>query len=107
MVDMMKVVASEHGRLLLELLSALEGAGFVAGSQELPGTYAATHRVGSAETVAALRELEQQKRVLESELVPDLATNVTLVWACTRPLPDILRGTTAYITINMAQEALR
>ena len=92
MASMMQVVAAEHARLLLELLAALEGAGYIAASRELPGSYITMSELGDAETVAALRELEQRKRALESELVPDLAANVTLVWACTRPLPDILRG---------------
>jgi hypothetical protein len=90
--DMMRMVAAEHARLLLEMLAILEAASFIVASQPLLGSYVATPLAGGEATAAAVRQLAAQKARLEAELVPDLATNVALVWVCTRALPDILRG---------------
>ena len=54
--------------------------------------FTATVDVSSAETAAQLRRLEETADELASSIVPDLASNVKLVWVCMQALPQILTG---------------
>lgn len=88
--DLMKRIDAMHARLTLEILDILMAAGCI--RQDAPATYAATELLGSPEFQASLAGISTQKSRLETELVPELATNVVLVWACMQALPDILTG---------------
>lgn len=88
--ELMKRIDAMHGRLALELLDILREAGFI--ESELPGSYRAAEKLGSPDVQAALAGISSQKVTLKRELVPDLATNVELVWVCMQALPDILTG---------------
>ena len=90
--SLLTTVSARHSRLLLELLGILGAAGFITASVEPPSTYRGTDQLGRKDLRAALGQLATHKANLENELVPDLATNVRLVWLCARALPDILTG---------------
>lgn len=90
MADLMKRIDLMHARLTLELLDILRAAGFI--KLHAPGSYTATEMLGSSELLASIADISAHKRRLETELVPDLATNVELVWVCMQALPDILTG---------------
>jgi hypothetical protein len=88
--EMMKRIDAMHGRLTLELLDILCAAGFI--QSQAPGSYAGSDLLGSAELLASVADIGAQKNRLETQLVPDLASNVELVWVCMQALPDILTG---------------
>ena len=84
-------VAPEHDRLASELLSVLVSAGFLepAGA---PERFAATTSVSSPAITAQLAGLKATADELAAFVVPDLASNVRLIWVCMQALPQILRG---------------
>ena len=90
LAELMKRIDAVHGRLALELLSILRAAGYI--ESDAPGSFTATNKLDSPELQAALAGISTQKLSLQRELVPDLATNVELVWVCMQALPDILTG---------------
>lgn len=88
--ELMKCIDAVHGRLALELLDILQAAGFIV--SEAPDSFKAAEKLGSPDMQAAVAGISAQKHSLETELVPDLATNVKLVWECMQALPDIVTG---------------
>lgn len=87
---MRQTVAAEHHRLLSELLYILMASSFITSLPE--GSYRAADTLADPAFISSLRSIAAEKTRLEREIVPDLAANVVLVWACTQALPDILRG---------------
>ncbi len=88
-------VAPEHDRLASELLSILVSAGYLAPA-DAAGRFTATADVSSADTQAQLGRLKDTADELASSIVPDLATNVELIWVCMQALPQILTGERSY-----------
>ncbi len=84
-------VAAEHDRLASELLSILVSAGFLAPAGA-PDCFVATASVSSPETAAQLAGLKATADQLATAVVPDLASNVRLIWVCMQALPQILKG---------------
>lgn len=84
-------VAAQHDRLASELLSILVSAGFL-GSADAAGRFVATVSVSSAEEVAQRARLKETADELAHTTVPDLASNVKLIWVCMQALPQILTG---------------
>ena len=90
LADLMKRIDPMHARLTLELLDILQAASFI--ECQAPGSFSATEVLGSSELLASIADIGAHKRRLETEVVPDLAANVELVWVCMQALPDILTG---------------
>ena len=90
--SLLTTVNASYSRLLLELLGILESAGFITAMVEPPTAYRSSEALGSGNVREALVRLATGKIHLEAELVPDLATNVKLVWLCAQALPDIMTG---------------
>ena len=93
--SMMWQVASEHDRLTSELLSVLVSAGFL-GPADAAGRFVTTDNVSSPETAAELARLKATSDELASAVVPDLASNVRLIWVCMQAVPEILKGARSF-----------
>ncbi|KAK9803996.1 hypothetical protein WJX72_011444 [[Myrmecia] bisecta] len=88
LADLKAKVAAQHGRLLEELLSILQSAGFV--ESPASGHFFATPAVSSSDATSALSQLQATARALETTIAPDVATNVKLIATCMASLPGIL-----------------
>ena len=84
-------VAAEHDRLASELISILVSAGFLKPA-DAAGRFIATVKVSSSEEVAERGRLQETAEELANTIVPDLASNVKLIWVCMQALPRILTG---------------
>ena len=84
-------MASEHDRLASELLAILVSAGFVEPT-DAGGRFVATAHFSSADVVGQLGRLKESADELADDVVPDLASNVKLIWVCMQALPQILTG---------------
>jgi len=78
-------------------------AGFVK-TADTAGRFTATVDVSSAETRAQLGRLQETADELASSIVPDLASNVKLIWACMQALPQILTGKHSQTTLLLQHQ---
>lgn len=83
-------VAPTHDRLASELLAVLVAAGFL--STDAAGVFTATPGVDSPATSAVLQQLPATAERLAADIVPQLRSNILLIWACMEALPRILTG---------------